>query len=121
MKLRFLRYWTYFRRGHATYLAFFMSFANFILIQYRFLVMYVSFLDAIFSSLTAFTITFFVVYLPIATILGWLDYKKFAVPMDSTIAAQASPWVRDLAKSLMMICDGKNGEAKEILLKWVEP
>ena len=120
MKSKVLRYWTYFRRGHGTYLAFLMSFANFMVIQYRLLVQYIPFLEALFSSLIAFAATFFLVYLPTATIIGWLDYKKFAVPVDATVAAQANPWVRDLAKTLMLICDGKNGEAKEILSKWVE-
>jgi len=119
-KGRILRYWTYFRRGHGTYLAFFMSFANFMVIQYRLLIEYVSFLEAFFSSLTAFAATLFLVYLPIATVIGWFDYKKFAVPIDATVAAQANPWVRDLAKGLMLMCDGKYVEAKEILRKWVE-
>ena len=115
---RILRYWTYFRRGHGTYLAFLMSFANFMVIQYRLVIEYVSFLEAMFSSLTAFVITFFLVYLPTATVVGWLDYKRLAVPVDLTIRAQADPWVRDLAYALMLMCDGKDGEAKEILKKW---
>lgn len=118
MNRRILRYWTYFRRGHATYLAFLMSFANFMVIQYRLLIEYVSFLEALFSSLTAFAATFFLVYLPVATVIGWLDYKRFAVPIDLTVRAHADPWVRDLADALMLMCDGKNGEAKRILRKW---
>jgi len=54
-----------------------------------------------------------------ATVMGWLDYKKLAVPVDATVAAQASPWVRDLAKGLVLMCDGENEEAKKILQKWV--
>ena len=120
MKGKILRYWTYFRRGHGTYLVFFLSFANFMVIQYRLVVQYVPFLEALFSSLTAFVVTFFLIYLPFATVIGWLDYKKLAVPVDATVAAQASPWVRDLAKGLMLMCDGKNEEAKKILLKWAK-
>lgn len=120
MKSKILRYWTYFRRGHGTYLAFLMSFANFMVIQYRLLIEYVSFLDALFSSLTAFAATFFLVYLPTATVIGWLDYKKFAVPIDLTVRAQADPWVQDLANALILMCDGKNGDAKKILKRWVQ-
>ena len=119
MKDKVLRYWTYFRRGHGTYLVFLLSFANFMVIQYRLLVQYIPLLDALFSSLTAFAATFFLVYLPVATVVGWFDYKKFAVPIDATVAAQASPWVRDLAKGLVLMCDGENEEAKKILQKWV--
>jgi len=120
LKTRILRYWTYFRRAHGTYLAFLMSFANFMVIQYRLLVQYVPFLEALFSSLMAFAATFFLVYLPTATIIGWFEYKKFAVPVDATVAAQASPWVRDLARALILICDEKHRDAKDILRKWVE-
>jgi hypothetical protein len=118
-KSRILRYWTYFRRGHGTYLAFFMSFANFMVIQYRLVIEYVSFLEALFSSLTIFALTFFVVYVPAATIIGWLDYKKLAVPVDATVSARANPWVRDLATALALMAEGKNEEAKEILKKWM--
>jgi len=120
MKSRVLRYWTYFRRGHGTYLTFLMSFANFVVIQYRFLIDYISFLQAVFSTLTAFAITFFIVYLPTATVIGWLDYKRLAVPIDLRVKAQADPWVRDLATALTLMCDDRNGEAKEILQKWVQ-
>ena len=118
-KSRILRYWTYFRRGHGTYLAFFISFANFMAIQYRLVIEYVSLLEALFSSLTIFALTFFVVYLPVATIIGWLDYKKLAVPVDQTVSAKANPWVRDLATALALMAEGKNEEAKEILKKWM--
>ena len=118
-KSRILRYWTYFRRGHGTYLAFFISFANFMAIQYRLVIEYVSLLEALFSSLTIFALTFFVVYLPVATVIGWLDYKKLAVPMDATVSARANPWVQDLATALALMAEGKNEDAKEILKKWM--
>jgi hypothetical protein len=120
MKSKILRYWTYFRRGHGTYLVFLMSFANFMVIQYRLLIEHIPFLEALFSSLMAFAITFFLVYVPTATIIGWLDYKRLAVPMDLTVMARASPWVQDLAKALMLICDERYDDAKKILQKWIE-
>ena len=119
-KQRLLRWWTYFRRGHSTYLVFLLSFANFVVIQYRLLVQYVPALEVIFSSLLAFAIAFFLVYLPLATFIGWYDYKRFAVPVESAIGARASPWNRDIAKALMLIAEGKNKEAVEVLRKWTE-
>jgi len=115
---KILRYWTYFRRGHGTYLAFLLSFANFIVIQYKLVIENIPILDVLFSSLTIVAVTFFIGYLPVATVIGWLDYKKLAVPVDATVSAQASPWVQDLASALSLICDGKNEEAKDILKKW---
>ncbi|RLB81447.1 MAG: hypothetical protein DRH17_09115 [Deltaproteobacteria bacterium] len=115
-----LRLWTYFRRGHSTYLVFFLSFANFIVIQYRLLIEYIPVLQLVFSSLIAFAIVFFAVYIPLAIIIGYYDYKKFAVPVDTALAAKASPWNRDLARALILIAEGRNKEAIEILKKWVE-
>jgi len=119
-KERILRWWTYFRRGHGTYLVFFLSFANFIVIQYRLLVEYVPALRILFSSLLAFAIVFFLVYVPLAIIIGWYDYRRFAVPVESAIGAKASPWNRDIAKALMLIAEGKNKEAIEVLRKWTK-
>ena len=119
-KERILRWWTYFRRGHGTYLVFFLSFANFIVIQYRLLVEYIPALRILFSSLLAFAIVFFLVYVPLAIIIGWYDYRRFAVPVESAIGAKASPWNRDIAKALMLIAEGKNKEAIEVLRKWTK-
>ena len=120
MKSRILRYWTYFRRGHGTYLVFLLSFANFMVIQYRLLIEYVPFLEALFSSLMAFAVSFFLVYVPMATMIGWLDYKRFAVPVDLTVMAKANPWVQDLTRALMLMCDERYDDAKKILQKWIE-
>ena len=117
-KQRILRWWTYFRRGHGTYLVFLLSFANFIVIQYRLLVEYVPVMKVLFSSLTAFAITFFFIYIPLATLIGWYDYKRFAVPIEAAIGARASPWVRDLAKALMLMAQGRNDDAVKILERW---
>lgn len=117
-KERILRWWTYYRRGHGTYLAFLLSFANFIVIQYRLLIEHIPFMKVLFSSLTAFAIAFFFIYIPLATLIGWYDYRRFAVPVEAAIGARASPWVRDLAKALTLIAQGKNDDAVKILEKW---
>ena len=115
-----LRLWIYMRRGHGTYLVFFLSFANFVVIQYRLLVQYVPVLKLVFSSLTAFVVVFFLVYVPLAILIGWYDYRRFAVPVEATLGARASPWRRDLAKALILIAEGRNEEAVEILKKWTK-
>jgi hypothetical protein len=96
-----------------------MSFTNFMVIQYRLFIENIPLLNAIFSSLSIFAVTFFAVYLPVATIIGWQDYKKFAVPVDATVAAKANPYFNDLAQALILICDDKPQQAKEILKKWI--
>lgn len=119
-KGRILRYWTYFRRGHSIYLVFLISFANFAVIQYRLLVSQITWLKILFPSLTTFIIAFLITYVPLAIIIGWLDYRRLAVPIDLTLMARASPFSRDLAKALILIAEGRNKEAVEILKKWTE-
>ena len=119
-KQRILRWWTYFRRGHNTYLVFLMSFANFIVIQYRLLIEYVPFLKYMFSSLTAFALTFIAIYIPLSIIIGWLDYKKGLVRTEVSLLAQRNPFFKDLAKALILMSEGKSEEARKILEKWVK-
>ncbi len=118
LRERVLRYWTYFRRGHGTYLAFLLSFANFVAIQYRLVIENVKLLAAVFPRLTYFLLTFATIYVPVCTLIGWLDYKRGAVPIERALGEAVSPWNRDLARALMLICDGRYEEAKEILKRW---
>jgi len=119
-KNRLLRYWTYFRRGHGTYLVFLLSFSNFVVIQYRLLVESVPVLKGLFPSLLFFVLIFLPTYVVAAILIGWMDYRRLAVPIDAALMAKASPWVRDLARALMALARGRNEEAARILAKWVD-
>jgi hypothetical protein len=116
---RLLRWWTYFRRGHNTYLVFLLSFANFLTIQYRLLVEYVPALKMLFINFTSFLIAFLAIYFPVAVLIGWYDFKRFSVPVEASIGALTSPWNRDVALALKLIAEGRNSEAVEVLEKWV--
>ena len=118
MKKRLLRIWTYFRRGHAVYLAFVISFMNFIVIQYRLLIEQIPMLSFIFSQLYMFAIIFVFIYIPLSAIIGWIDYRRGSVPVDQEVAAKANPWAIDLAKALQYIAQGENDKAIQILEKW---
>jgi len=120
VKQRLFRWWTYFRRGHSTYLTFLLSFANFIVIQYRLLIETMQFLEPLFPKLSYFVITFLLIYVPVSIVIGWLDYRKGSVPTASILATQANPWAKDISKALMLICEEKYDEAKYILKKWVD-
>ena len=87
VKPRLLRYWTYFRRGHSVYLIFAISFLNFVVIQWRLLIEQIDFLESVFHHFYVFTILFFITYIPLATIIGWIDYKRGAVPLDQVAPA----------------------------------
>jgi len=119
-KEKLLRWWIYFRRGHSTYLAFFLSFANFIVIQYRLLIENVGIFRLVFAGLTAFAIAFFLVYVPVATIIGWLDMKRGMLPVEGAIVGEVNPWVQDLFRALYLLAENRNEEAKKILEKWIK-
>jgi len=125
LRNRLLRFWAYFRRGHSTYLAFFISFANFVVIQYRLLIEHIPVLKLFFASLTAFAVTFFLVYIPLAILIGWLDYKKIAVPIDAALTARASPYAKSIARSLYILVESldipqeKKEEIKKVLEPWI--
>ncbi|HDJ97475.1 MAG TPA: hypothetical protein ENG54_03320 [Thermofilum sp.] len=120
MKDRLLRYWVYFRRGHATYLAFLISFANFIAIQYRLVIENVPALASLFPRLAYFLVAFAAIYLPICIVIGWWDYKKGGVPVEKTVSTLANPWNRDITLALILLMQDKKDEAIQILSKWVE-
>lgn len=116
---RLLRLWIYFRRGHGTYLAFILSFINFIVIQYRLLIQKIPMLQSMFPSLLVFMAVFFAVYIPICILIGYFDYKRFSVIQENVLVTRANPYSRDLARALILLADGKTEEAKKILEKWV--
>lgn len=114
-----VRAWIYFKRGHSAYLAFALSLANFVVIQYRLLIEYVPLLKLVFASLTAFVITFIFVYVPLAILIGWLDMRRVTGPQEYQLMAEVSPWHRDITYALYLIAQGRNEEAAKILSKWV--
>jgi len=119
-KTQILRYWTYFRRGHNVYLAFLISFANFVAIQYSLVIKTIEQLSFVFPDLITFGITFFLIYLPVATVIGWIDYKKASVPIDAAVGAKANPFFMDLARAISLLAEGKNEEAIKTLQRWTE-
>ena len=119
LKSRVFRYLYYFRRGHGTYFVYIISFLNFIVIQYRLLIEKIPFLEYLFQSLTAFALAFIAVYIPVAVIVGWLDVKRGAVPVEGALLASVNPFSQTLLKALYLIADGREEEAKKILKPWV--
>lgn len=118
LKGRLLRYWTYFRRGHGVYLVFAISLLNFIVIQWRLLIEEIQPLQALFQHFYVFALLFFIMYPPLATVIGWTDYKRGAVPVDQSIAAKVNPYFQDLSKAILLLAEGKNGEVVELMKKW---
>ena len=68
--------WYDFRQGHAIYLAFIMTFANFITIQYALLIAKAPILSSIFSNILIFAVVFIMIYFPLSMIIGYWHRKN---------------------------------------------
>jgi hypothetical protein len=103
------RRWFDFRQGHALYLIFALSFANFLLIFHRLLIERVPALNEIFSDLWFFAIFFILIYIPVAIIVGaW--HRKTQFKTEADVAFQQSPL---FSKIFGTIIDIQTGKAKE--------
>lgn len=87
MNKQFLRRrWLDFRNGHTIYLAFVLTFVNFILITYNFAIERVTFLNSIFGSLAIFTVVFVAIYLPAAMLIGyWHRRSQYSVENEALL------------------------------------
>lgn len=85
MRSNFLRRrWLDFRNGHTTYLAFILTFVNFILITYNFAIKQLSFLQGIFDNLAVFVLVFIGIYVPAAIIIGyWHRRHQYSVENEA--------------------------------------
>ncbi len=70
------RRWLDFRNGHSIYLAFVLTFINFILITYNFAIDRISLLQGIIDNTIVFAILFIFIYVPAAIAIGYYHRKK---------------------------------------------
>ncbi|MEM3160562.1 MAG: hypothetical protein QXJ74_07250 [Nitrososphaera sp.] len=70
------RRWLDFRNGHSIYLAFVLTFVNFILITYNFAIERITFLQGVIDNTLVFAALFVVVYVPAAIAIGYYHRKK---------------------------------------------
>lgn len=78
------RRWLDFRQGHTIYLAFLMTFANFITIQYALLVDRIPTLNSVFSNLWIFAAVFVAAYFPISILVGyWHRKSQWKIEQDA--------------------------------------
>lgn len=91
-----------------------MSLFNFATIQYALMIDRVPWLRDMVPGFREFVAVFAVVYIPTAVLIGWNDYKRFAVKKDLEIVSAANPFNQDLARAI-----SSPEKAKEILAKWI--
>jgi len=103
------RRWVNFRYGHAIYLIFVLTFANFVLIFHRLLIERVEFLSEIFSSLWIFVVIFIVIYIPVAIIIGhW--HRKTQVKIEQELFLRQNPM---FAKWFRILLETQTGQASK--------
>ena len=123
MKNNFFRIrWLDFRQGHGIYLAFFIYFADSILIQYNLLIDRLPFLDPLLgANIIGFAIIFIALYVPLAIIIGyWHRKSQWTVEVEALfkenkVGAMMWLFVIDLVKGI--IDENENKEMREMLLK----
>ena len=80
------RRWLDFRNGHSIYLAFLLTFINFILISYNFLIKQLPFGIGDSMTLPAFILLFVLIYIPTAITLGvWHRKHQYSVENEALL------------------------------------
>lgn len=119
------RVFTYFRRGHAVYLALGISVLNFITIQYTLFIQQTS-LKTIFTDPAAFAVLFGVTYLTLAVLIGWYDMRRGSLAVELGLNSSVNPYNLDVARFnlllLKIVGDGspESVEARRLMEKWIK-
>ena len=80
------RRWLDFRNGHSIYLAFLLTFINFILISYNFLIKQLPFGIGDSMTLPSFILLFVLIYIPTAITLGvWHRKHQYSVENEALL------------------------------------
>ena len=93
---RVKRWWTYFRIGHGNYLAYPISFFNFLTITYVLFVERLDWLTEIFPHLWMYAVVFFLLYPPLSLLVGrWHIRNQYYVEQamnleQGTVSARLS-------------------------------
>lgn len=111
-----IRRWIDFRNGHSMYLAFTLSFINFILIFYRLLVEKVAMLHTLLPELWMFAAVFLTTYPIIACIVGWVHRYK-VVPIESVVRGEVGSFSAMIWRTLIDYILSPNHETVNQLKK----
>ena len=101
--------WLYFRLGHGNYISFTLSFFNFVILAYRFLIEPNLEQFSLIGNLTTFGIIFVIIYVPISILIGyWHRVTQLKVDLDMRFTRNIF-----LAKIMRTLLDSKLGKVKE--------
>ncbi len=100
------RRWWEFRQGHSVYLIFALTFVNFILIAYRLLIEKVIVFKELIPELWMFALLFIVIYIPLATIVGYW-HRRTQLRVETTLVNQQNPILARMMRTLLDVQTGK--------------
>jgi hypothetical protein len=112
------RRWLDFRNGHSVYLVFLLTLVNFILIVYNFAILKIPALST-FLNLPLFILIFFLVYVPLAIIIGyWHRRNQYTVENEALLQEN---WIFAwISKYQIRLIQGKTTSAEdEAVLKYL--
>ncbi len=99
-------FWLDGRIGHTTYLMFFLTFTNFIIISFNFLIEGNSLLDEFLSHMWEFSLIFIAMYIPISIFIGrWHRKTQLSTEMD--ILIESNPILATMIRTLLDVQTGR--------------
>jgi hypothetical protein len=119
------RRWLDFRNGHAIYLVFLMTFANFVTIQYQLLIDRIPAVNSIFFNIWIFASVFIMIYLPLGMIIGyWHRKNQFSVEQEALfnqnqVGARINLFLIDLIDG--KVSEDEKQKMRNYLLKIIRP
>ena len=88
---KFGRLKLYFLRGHSQWFVYIFSLTSFSLLFYNFLFKNLGFIPEYLKQFSIFFLLFIVLYIPLAIIIGYFDYKKGTFKAEQGIILEWSP------------------------------
>jgi hypothetical protein len=104
------RRWLDFRNGHAIYLIFFLTLAQFIIIQYRLLFAKIPLFHSI--PLWAFTVVFVAIYVPLGGVIGYW-HRRTQYNVDNQTHFEQNQIGATIQLFLIDLIDGKISEEEK--------
>ena len=105
----FRKRWFDGRSGNSIYLIFGLTFVNFVIIAYRFLIEKDPAFEEIFGSMWIFGLIFLVTYIPISIIIGYW-HRKTQLKVEQTLKYFEAPFY---AKMFRVLLDAETGKANK--------
>lgn len=105
----FRRRWFDGRTGSSVYLLFVLTFVNFVLIAYRYLLEQDAYTEELISNLWVFGLIFLITYIPISIIIGYW-HRKTQLSVETTIQQKETPF---FCKMMRVLLDATTGKASK--------